>query len=70
MTTERAAPAMAIDPSFVASLLPANKLLGQAAWAKSLGKATSRSLMALAISLRPPRDTRQRRERGTLAISR
>ena len=25
--------------------------------------------MALAISLRPPRDTRQRRERGTLAIS-
>ncbi len=43
---------------------PANKLLGQAAWAKSLGKATSRSLMALAISLRPPSETRQRRERG------
>src|SRR5260370_30113142 len=58
-----------VDSSFVTSLLPANKLLGQAAWAKSLGKATSRSLMALAISLRPPRDARQRRERGTLAIS-
>ncbi len=57
-----------LDSSFVTSLRPANKLLGQAAWAKSLGKATSRSLMALAISLRPPRETRQRRERGTLAI--
>ncbi len=48
-----------VDSSFVTSLLPANKLLGQAAWAKSLGKATSRSLVALAISLRPPRDARQ-----------
>ena len=52
---------------FVASLLAANESLGQAAPREELGEGDLAELIAVAVRLCPASETRQRRERGTLA---